>query len=144
MLSSRVLRMHCKYALHVLTVYAYSLKAFIMKNQNTSEKEAANVDKILAQDTLLAKYSVKNAPLLGVPFSCKESFWVKGMPNSTGIVARKDFRAPEDAVIVKYMREAGAILLCVTNTSEVCQKIEQYLHVHDYRSCFLCYVKLCF
>ena len=91
---------------------------------NQAIEEAKNIDIILDSPTLLAKYSVKNFPLLGVPFSCKESFWVKGMPNSTGVIARKDFRAPEDAIIVKYMREAGAILLCVTNTSEGCMWME--------------------
>jgi Asp-tRNA(Asn)/Glu-tRNA(Gln) amidotransferase A subunit family amidase len=44
---------------------------------------------------------------------------VKEMSNATGIVDRKDFRAPEDADVVKLMRQAGAILTCLTNTSEV-------------------------
>ena len=57
--------------------------------------------------------------MLGVPFSCKECIWVNGMPNATGIIARKEFRSPEDAEVVKLMRESGAILTCVTNTSEV-------------------------
>ncbi len=46
------------------------------------------------------------------------------MPCATGLVARKDFRAPEDATVVKNMRKSGAILLCVTNTSELCIWIE--------------------
>lgn len=87
-------------------------------------KEAKHVDKILSSSTLLEKYSEKNAPLLGVPFSCKESIWVKDMPNSTGLLKRKDFRAPHDSEAVKNMREAGAILTCLTNTSEVCMWFE--------------------
>jgi Asp-tRNA(Asn)/Glu-tRNA(Gln) amidotransferase A subunit family amidase len=82
-------------------------------------KEAIDIDKILDSDDIPEKYSLENAPLLGVPFSCKESFWVKGMPNSTGIIDRKDYRAPGDADVVKYMKEAGGILTCLTNTSEV-------------------------
>lgn len=46
------------------------------------------------------------------------------MPNASGLVRRKDFRAPEDAVVVKNMRKAGAILLCTTNTSELCMWME--------------------
>ena len=42
-----------------------------------------------------------------------------GMPNAIGVITRKDFRAPEDAEVVRLIREAGAILTCVTNTSEV-------------------------
>ena len=61
----------------------------------------------------------ENAPLLGVPFSCKECIWVKGQPNTTGVIDRKDIMAPEDADVVKNMKQAGAILTCLTNTSEV-------------------------
>lgn len=88
-------------------------------------QEAINVDKLLESiETLPEKYSVEKMPLLGVPFSCKESIWVKDMPNTTGIIARKDFKAPKDADVVKYMRESGAILTCLTNTSEGCMWFE--------------------
>jgi fatty acid amide hydrolase 2 len=46
------------------------------------------------------------------------------MPNATGTIARKDFRAPSDAEIVRNMRNAGCILLGLTNTSECCIWIE--------------------
>lgn len=42
------------------------------------------------------------------------------MPNTTGLVRRKGYRAPEDSDVVRNMREAGGILLGVTNTSELC------------------------
>jgi fatty acid amide hydrolase 2 len=88
-------------------------------------EQARNVDRILtSNESLDEKYLEENAPLLGVPFSCKESFWVKGMPNTTGVIARKHFRAPEDSPIVKQMRQAGAILTCLTNTSEACMWFE--------------------
>ena len=77
------------------------------------------MDKILDALTIPDKYSEKNAPLLGVPFSCKECIWVKDMPNATGVCVRKDFRAPDDADVVKHLKSAGAILTCLTNTSEV-------------------------
>ena len=88
------------------------------------KKEARNVDKILSGKILPEKYSPENAPLLGVPFSCKECFWVEGMPNTTGSKFRKDIRAPHDADVVKYMRQSGAILTCLTNTSELCMWFE--------------------
>jgi len=101
------------------------------------------------------KYSEENAPLLGVPFSCKECIWVQDMPNTsgwaistifeilfkdkiqfyhfwsnTGLHLRKEVRAPEDAVVVKNMRNAGAILLGTTNTSELCMWFESGNHVY--------------
>ena len=87
-------------------------------------EEAKDVDRILSSPTILEKYSEKSAPLLGVPFSCKECLWVKDMPNSTGCFARVNFRAPKDADVVRHLREAGAILTCLTNTSEVCMWLE--------------------
>lgn len=90
--------------------------------------EAKRVDKLIAEDSSElrddGKYSEKSMPLLGVPFSCKECIWVKGMPNATGVFARKNFVVPYDADVVKYIRQAGAILTCVTNTSEACMWME--------------------
>jgi fatty acid amide hydrolase 2 len=62
---------------------------------------------MLSTNVLPEKYNQQNAPLLGVPFSCKESIWCEGMPNSTGLVSRKNFYAPEDSQIVKNMRNSG-------------------------------------
>ena len=47
-----------------------------------------------------------------------------GKPNTTGLIKRRDFRAPEDAFVVKYMRQAGGIMTCLTNTSELCMWFE--------------------
>jgi fatty acid amide hydrolase 2 len=63
-------------------------------------------------------------PLLGVPCTIKESFALTGMPNSAGLVARRDLRATEDAPAVARLRAAGAIPLGVTNTSELCMWLE--------------------
>ena len=42
------------------------------------------------------------------------------MPQSSGLVARKDVIAHDDATTVARMRAAGAIPLGVTNVSELC------------------------
>lgn len=57
-------------------------------------------------------------PLWGVPCTIKEGIAVEGMPNSAGVFARKDIRADRDAVVVRRLREAGAIVLGVTNMAE--------------------------
>jgi hypothetical protein len=41
-------------------------------------KEAKIVDQILQSEDIPEKYNEYNSPLFGVPFSCKECFWVKG------------------------------------------------------------------
>jgi fatty acid amide hydrolase 2 len=63
-------------------------------------------------------------PLLGVPCSIKECFALTGMPQSAGAVARRGFRATEDAPAVARLRAAGAIPIGVTNTSELCMWME--------------------
>jgi Asp-tRNA(Asn)/Glu-tRNA(Gln) amidotransferase A subunit family amidase len=63
-------------------------------------------------------------PLLGVPFTIKESIAVAGMPNSAGVVARRNYRADRTAPVVRRMVAAGAIPLGLTNTSELCMWIE--------------------
>src|SRR3954454_13367139 len=63
-------------------------------------------------------------PFLGVPCTIKESFALTGMPNSAGLVARRELRSERDAPAVARLRAAGAIPLGVTNTSELTMWIE--------------------
>jgi fatty acid amide hydrolase 2 len=63
-------------------------------------------------------------PLLGVPCTVKEAVAVAGMPNSAGVVARGDGYATESAPVAQRLADAGAIILGVTNTSEMCLWVE--------------------
>lgn len=75
--------------------------------------------------------SPDDLPLLhGVPCTIKESFSVTGMPWSAGLVSRRDVRAGSDAVTVQRLRAAGAIVLGVTNTSELCMWMESVNRVY--------------
>ncbi len=69
-------------------------------------------------------------PLLGVPCTIKESFALAGMPNSAGLVARRDFRAATTATAVQRFLDAGAIPLGLTNTSELTLWIESENRVY--------------
>lgn len=62
--------------------------------------------------------------LHGVPCTIKESFAVTGMPWTGGLAARKGTVAEADAVGVARLREAGAIVMGVTNLSELCMWME--------------------
>ena len=63
-------------------------------------------------------------PFFGVPCTIKECFAFTGMPNASGLVARKDVIASQDATAVRRIRDAGAIPMGVTNTSELCMWME--------------------
>lgn len=70
------------------------------------------------------------APFHGVPCTIKESFALEGMPNSAGLVARRDHVATSDATAVARLRAAGAIPLGVTNVSELCMWMESSNRVY--------------
>lgn len=62
--------------------------------------------------------------LHGVPCTVKEAFAFEGMPNTSGLWARRDVIATKDATVVERLRAAGAIPLGVTNVSELCMWFE--------------------
>ena len=57
-------------------------------------------------------------PLHGIPCSIKEFFAVEGMPWTGGLRARADVVASADAVAVRRLRKAGAIVVCTSNVPE--------------------------
>ncbi len=69
-------------------------------------------------------------PLLGVPCSIKESIRVQGMPNTGGLMNRLGVRADADAPTTRFLREAGAVVMGVTNTSEACMWMESFNTVY--------------
>lgn len=82
-------------------------------------------------DELVRKVAEEELPPFhGVPCSIKESFALTGMPNSAGLVARKDKLSDSDATAVARLREAGAIPLGVTNVSELCMWMESKNRVY--------------
>lgn len=56
------------------------------------------------------------------------------MPNSAGLVCRRSYRSDEDCIVVRRIREAGAIPFCMTNTSELCMWYESSNRLYG-RSC---------
>jgi len=83
-------------------------------------EEAQTADAIIAASAEDAELP----PLLGVPFTVKESIALKGMPNAAGLVARGGLRMTESAPSAQRLIDAGAIALGVTNTSELTLWIE--------------------
>lgn len=77
-----------------------------------------------AADRAVAEGREDLPPLHGVPCTIKECFRLTGMPNTSGLVARKGIVADGDATAVARLRRAGAIPLGVTNVSELCMWME--------------------
>ena len=97
--------------------------------------EAREIDEMLREMTEDQRMNLKEVkPFLGVPFTAKESFALTGLPNSGGLVARKDLTATEDAVVVRRLRQAGAIPVGVSNCSELCMWWESANRVYG-RTC---------
>ncbi|EPQ19475.1 Fatty-acid amide hydrolase 2 [Myotis brandtii] len=89
-----------------------------------AKKEAHDVDKKLAEKVEDDATLEKKWPFLGVPLTVKEAFQLEGMPNSSGLVNRRNAISKTDATVVAYLKEAGAIPLGITNCSELCMWYE--------------------
>jgi len=93
------------------------LNAVVDKNFEEALKKAKEIDEQLKDPKLAAE--LKKKPLLGVPFTCKNSIPIKGLAFDAGVVIRKGVKADEDAPVIKNLRAAGAIPLALTNTPEL-------------------------
>jgi fatty acid amide hydrolase 2 len=98
----------------------HEINAVIASRYDAALEDAAAADRAIAA----AADAGELPPLLGVPFTVKESIAVRGMPNSAGLVARREYRCSESAPAVQRLVDAGAIPLGVTNTSELTLWIE--------------------
>jgi Asp-tRNA(Asn)/Glu-tRNA(Gln) amidotransferase A subunit family amidase len=89
---------------------ASALNAVAHLDRDSVLRHAAVADEAVARGEV--------APLLGVPFSVKDSIAVEGWPWRSGSFAREDVVAGADATAVSRLRSAGAIPLCKTATPE--------------------------
>lgn len=93
-------------------------------------EEARKVDEhIKSGETTVAELELVT-PFLGVPFTIKDCMAVKGLKNTAGLVKRKNIVADFDADVVSLMKKAGAIILAVTNVSELCMWWESNNNVY--------------
>lgn len=57
----------------------------------------------------------ERAPLLGVPMTVKESFDIAGLPSTWGLENAKEHVAKADSLVVRRLKDAGAVILGKTN-----------------------------
>src|SRR4051794_1846418 len=101
-------------------------------NALARDRFAAALAEADAADARLAEAADRAAlpPFLGVPCTVKESIALRGMPNSAGLVARRESRADRTAPAAQRLIDAGFIPLGVTNTSEMTMWIESENRVY--------------
>jgi len=75
-------------------------------------KQAQNADKVLQEGNTLG-------PLHGVPVGVKDIFDTKDMPTEHGTVLHSGRQPLRDATVVTLLREAGAVILGKTVTTEL-------------------------
>ena len=83
------------------------INAVVVRDFERARAAAAQADKALAAG--------ERRPLLGIPMTVKEAFNVAGLPTTWGFPRGKDWRPPEDALIVARAKAAGAIVIGKTN-----------------------------
>ena len=112
-----------------------SINAVVADRFLEALQEAKEIDEMLSEMTQDQRDELEFVkPFLGVPFTAKEAFAITGLPNSGGLVARKDHIAKDDAVVVRRLRQAGAIPLALSNCSELCMWWESSNRVYG-RTC---------
>lgn len=68
--------------------------------------------------------------VMGVPCTIKECMLCEGCPNTSGNPSRIGLVATRDSQVVSNFRRAGAVILGVTNTSELCMWYESSNYVY--------------
>ncbi|XP_072315011.1 fatty-acid amide hydrolase 2-B [Eucyclogobius newberryi] len=106
------------------------INAMIQDRFSLALQEAAQVDKLIEEETGGEGVLEDRLPLLGVPLSVKESFALHGMAQTAGAVSKKGKLATVDAPVVALLKRAGAIPLGVTNVPEQCMWIESHNHLY--------------
>ncbi|KAM7377194.1 hypothetical protein PAMA_013802 [Pampus argenteus] len=106
------------------------LNAVVKDRFSAALQEAAQVDKLIEEETGGEEVLEDRLPFLGVPLSVKEAFALQGMPHTTGLLSRRGVVATVDSPPVALLKRAGAIPLGVTNTSELCMWSESHNHLY--------------
>lgn len=99
------------------------LLAFLEQIEKYQPKINAITDlkerELLIQEAEQKDHMLKNGeimgPLHGLPMTVKDAFNVQGLISSLGVPSLKKYVAKEDAVLVKKLKNAGAIIIGKTN-----------------------------
>lgn len=101
-----------------LDVVNPGVNAVVETDREAGLRAAAEADRVLARGERLG-------PLHGVPMTIKESFQVAGMRSTWGDPAFADHVADRDAVVVRRLGAAGAVLFGTTNVATMLADVGQ-------------------
>nr|XP_042910295.1 fatty-acid amide hydrolase 2-A isoform X2 [Parasteatoda tepidariorum] len=110
------------------------INAVVQDNFEEALREAKEVDTFIESGEFSLKELKEEKPLLGVPFTVKCSFSVKGFYHTAGSLLFKDVIGTEDAPCVALLKKAGGIFLATTNCPEFACSIETANYLHG-RTC---------
>lgn len=96
------------------------LNAVVDNRYNDAIEEARCIDTAISENNLAIIKTNEEKPLLGVPMTVKESCGVAGLSYCVGLRSRVNLKCVMDGEAVKLLRDAGAIILAVTTTPELC------------------------
>lgn len=85
-------------------------------NPNAIE-EARKIDKLIRETP--DKSKLEKLPLIGVPFTAKDSVKIPGMRITVGLVSRANQISDSETEVITKLRQAGAIPIGITNTPEL-------------------------
>lgn len=104
------------------------LNAIVEERFEEALEDARKADKIC--ETTPYIFLQQNYPLLGVPFTVKESCSLKSFSKCVGSVPRANIKADKDGEAVGYLKSSGAIPLLISTTPELCLNWESNTHVN--------------
>jgi len=93
--------------------------AVVTLNEANALAQADRADRARANGEILGA-------LHGVPITIKDTYKVKGLRATSGHLPLKDYIADEDAVAVKLLKDAGAIILGKTNTTTLAMDMQTF------------------
>ena len=88
-----------------------NVKAWVVIDREAAKEQAREWDEELAQGKC-------RGPLHGIPFGIKDIIDVKGLPTVCGFEPWRDRIAEKDATVVEQLRDAGAVILGKTVTTQ--------------------------
>uniref|UniRef100_A0A4D5S8Y5 Putative amidase n=1 Tax=Ixodes scapularis TaxID=6945 RepID=A0A4D5S8Y5_IXOSC len=97
-----------------------ALNAVVEDRFEAALRDAEKADRLVRSGTLSPEQLEREKPLLGVPFTAKNSIGISGLVQDAGSAYYAGQRADQDAAVVALLRQAGAIPLALTNVPELC------------------------
>ncbi|NCU98375.1 MAG: amidase, partial [Betaproteobacteria bacterium] len=90
-----------------------AINAVVVRDFDHARQQADRIDRIIQRGSERQKQSL--GPLCGVPITVKESYDLSGHPSTFGRVDMRNNIAGDDALMVKRLKAAGAVVMGKTN-----------------------------